>query len=235
MKITFPEKQPNLAELFIDGNPINYRIPPVTGTHSECFSESNSNEEVRRATGKEIVAYAYGALAHKKNKWAYQERILFPAKKYLRVPVVLTIVPKRKEFGDLEGMMIVDKDLKGEGIAMKTEVPANLSGWIMSEYGILERNGRIAVPYDKWYKKQWDEDNGAVIAIFEGKDSASLLAKTAKDSGIKDRPLWSVNPVEITIPEKRVPVMDGCDVGGLYLDCDDDGDGSGGCAVRVLK
>ena len=235
MKITFPEKQPNLAELFIDGNSVNYRIPPVTGTHSECFSESNSNEEVRRATGKEIVAYAYGALAHKKNEWADQERILFPTKKYLRVPVVLTIVPKIKEFGDLEGMMIVDKDLKGEGIAMETEVPTDLSGWIMSEYGILERNGRIAVPYDKWYKEQWDEDNGAVIAIFEGKDSASLLAKTAKDSGRKYRPLWKVNPVKIIIPEKRVPVMDGSNDGRLDLVCSHDGLNGNGCAVRVLK
>ena len=233
MKITFPEEQPDVAKLSIDGNPVNYRLPPATGTHSECFADTNYSDRVARAAGRKIVAYICGAFVHRKGEWADQKKIRFPTLNYLRAPKVLTIVPKTKKFGDLEGALIIDSDLKGEGIAMKTEVPADLSGWEVSEGGILKRNGRILVPYDKWYQEQWDEDNGAVIGIFDGKEYAISLARTAKDSG-RSKLLWKVDPAQITTPEKRVPVVFG-DAVGLSLDCYGDGNGRDGCAARVLK
>ena len=235
MEITFPGQQADIADLSIDGRPVRYSLPPATGTHSECFADTNYQGNVRRATGKEIVAYAHGALVHGKNEWADQNRIIFPTLRYMRAPKVLTIVPlQRGKFGDLEGAMIVDEDLKGRGIAMETEVPADLTGWEVSEGGILRRDGRIVVPYDKWYKEQWGEDNGAVIAIFEGRDAAISLARTARNSGRSDKPLWKVDPAKISAPTRKVPVLGGLS-DGLFLDCDSLGDGGRGCAPRVLN
>jgi hypothetical protein len=235
MKIEFPEREQNTAELSIDGTRTVYLLPPATGTHSECFADSNYPRGVRRATGKEIVAYAHGALVHRKNEWANPDMIRFPGINYLRVPKVLTIVPRDKKFGDLEGALIVDEDLKGEGIAMKTEVPADLNGWKASEGGIFERNGRIVVPYEKWYEEQWSGKDGAAIAIFDGQDSAASLNKTAEDSKKNYRPLWKVDPTQINDPKRRVPIVDGCDGGRLALNCDGDGYGRYGCAARVLE
>ncbi len=237
MIITFPEKQADVqadvAELFLNGELVSYRIPPVTGTHSECFSESNSNKEVRIAKGREIAAYAYGALAYRKNEWADHEKIRFTSYNYLRVPAVLTIFPKRKEFGDLEGAMLVDEDLRGEGIGMKTEVPSDLSGWTESPSGLLYRDSRIVIPFSRWYEGTWSAKNGAVVALF-GEEGGEVLEKSAIDSGRGYRPLWRVDPTKIKTPERRVPVVGG-GVGGLDLGCSGDGGSGGGCAARVLK
>jgi len=234
MEITFPEKQADVAELIIDGNLVAYKLPPAVGTHSECYADSNYPDKIARATGREIVAYAYGALVYKKNEWADQERVRFPTKNYLRVPKVLTIVPKtaEKKFGNLEGAMIVSEDLKGEGIEMKVEVPGDLAGWEESEGGIFKKDGKIVVSYDGWYKKEWDEDNGAVIAIFDGKEYAISLARTAKDSK-RSKPFWKDNPSALREPIKRVPVVFGVS-GRLSLGCGSGNDGDG-CAPRVLK
>ena len=236
MIITFPDKQSNIAELSIDGTPVNYRIPPITGTYSECFAESNYTNEIIRATGREIVAYVYGALVNRKNEWADQEIIKFPTQNDLRVPKVLTIIPKNggKKFGDLEGAMIVDGDLNGEGIAMKTIIPADLTDWELSDEGIFRKNGRVVVPYDKWCKNQWDENNGAVIAIFDGKEYATSLAKIAKNSG-RGKPFWKVDPVQIQRPEKMVPVVNGYADGRIGIICVNRGYSRDGCAVRILK
>jgi hypothetical protein len=237
MNVTFPDRRPNapdVAELFIDGSPVNYRLPPATGTHAECFADSNYQGKVRRATGREIAAYAYSALVHRRNEWADQDRIMFPTQKYLRAPKVLTIVPLKSEYRDLAGAMLVDEDLKGVGIAMQTEVPVDLAGWEVSEGGIFKRNRRVLVPYDKWYKEQWDEKNGVVIAIFEGIESASLLAKTAQGSG-RSKPPLKVDPTMINSLVRRVPVLCGDYSDWLYLGCFDSGGIGNGCAPRVLN
>ena len=231
MKITFPEEQPDVAKLSIDGNPVNYRLPPATGTHSECFADTNYSDRIARAAGRKIVAYICGAFVHRKGEWADQKKIRFPTLNCLRAPKVLTIIPQLRKFGDLEGALIIDPDLKGDGRGMKTKVPADLSGWEVSEGGILKRNGRILVPYDKWYQEQWDEDNVAVIGIFEGKDSAVSLNRIAKDLR-RRKTFWKVDPAEITTPEKRVPVMIGYNAGRLILDCTEFGCVSG-CAARI--
>jgi hypothetical protein len=235
MRITFPEREQDTAELSIDGTRTVYLLPPATGTHSECFADSNYLKGVRRATGKEIAAYAYGALVYRKNKWENQDMIRFPSINYLRIPKVLTIVPKDKKFGDLEGALIVDEDLNGEGIAMKTEVPADLNGWKASEGEIFERDGRIVVPYEKWYEEQWNGNNGAAIAIFDGQDSVASLDKTAKDSKRNYKPLWKVDPTKIKDPERRVPIVYGYIDGRLGLVCNGSGIDWIGCAARVLE
>ncbi len=232
MRVTFPEKQTNVAELAIDGKLISYRIPPVIGTHSECFGVSDS--ATRTAQGKEIAAYAFGALSYRKNEWADQQRIRFPSLNYLRVPAVLTVVPNKKEFGDLAGAMLVDSDLAGEGLAKQTEVPENFDGWKQNASGLMVRDNRIAVPMNKWYSDQWDAKNGAAIALFE-EDGGEVLEQSAIDSRRNDKPLWKVNVNSIETPEKRVPFVDGFDDGWLVLGCDDVGSDRYGCAVRVLK
>jgi len=237
MKVTFPEKQADVAEALIDGKPIQYRIPPVTGTHSQCFGVSDN--ATRTAQGREIATYAFGALAYRKNEWADQQRIRFPRINYLRVPAVLTMVPNRKEeFGDLAGVMLVDSDLAGEGLAKQTEVPENFTGWKPNASGLMVRDNRIAVPMDKWYFDTWTAKNGAAIALFE-EDGAEVLEKAAADSGRNSKPLWKVDINSIKTPEKRVPFVDGYGGAGLGLGCDDGGYyvgyGRDGCAVRVLK
>ena len=232
MKVTFPEKQVDVAELAIDGKPVSYRIPPVIGTHSECFSISD--DKTRTAQGKEIAAYAFGALAHRKNEWADQNRIRFPTLNYLRVPEVLTMVPNRNEFGDLAGAMLVDSDFAGEGLAKKTEVPANFDGWTQTPAGLMVRDNRIAVPMNLWYSDQWTAKNGAAIALF-GDEGAEVLEQAARDSGINHRLLWKADVNAIKSPEMRVPVVDGNAPGRLGLSCDYYGYDRSGCAVRVLK
>jgi len=232
MKITFPEKQADVAELSIDGNPVNYRIPPAIGTHSEVFQALSADKGLSAAKGKEIMAYVNGALLYRKNEWADQDKIRFPSKNYLRAPAVLTMIPKRKEFGVLEGGVLVDGDLIGEGVAKQIEVPADLSGWRASDGGVFTKDYRFFVPYDKWYQEQWDENNGMVIVLF-GREGAEEGVRIAKDSK-RNKPLWKVDVNTIEIPEKRVPVLLGGSGGGLLLDCGSYGGGDG-CGVGVLK
>ena len=234
MQITYPIKEEYVAELLIDGNTVKYKIPPATGTHQEVFQKLAADKRVKTAQGKEIVAYAYGALVYKKNEWADQERIRFPSKNYLRFPAVLTIIPKSREFGDLEGGMLIDSDLDGEGIEKQIDIPKDLSGWKVSDGGILINDNRIFLPYNNWYKDQWDETNGVPIALSGGIEGAEALARTAKDSGRNYKHLWKVNPSEISSPEKRVPILNGYFVGGLNLSCSDHGSNRGGCAAGVL-
>jgi len=234
MQITYPTKEADVAELSIDDKRIKYSIPPKIGTHQEVFQSLFADKRLKTAQGKEIVAYANGALCYRKNEWADQERIRFHTKNYLRFPVVLTIIPKREEFGELEGGMLVDLDLEGKGIEKQTEVPKELSEWKASEGGIFVKEQRIFVPYAQWYKEQWDEDNGAVIALCGGLEGAEALARTAEDSKRSDKPLWKIDVNNINAPEKRVPVLDG-DGNRLLLDCDDHGCSRCGCGVGVLK
>ena len=234
MQITYPTKETDVAELSIDGNLIRYSIPPKIGTHKEVFQSLSADKRLTTAQGKGIVAYANGALVYRKNEWADQEKIRFPTKNYLRFPAVLTIIPKREEFGELEGGMLVDLDLEGEGIEKKTEVPKELSGWKASEGGILVKEQRIFVPYEKWYQEQWDENNGAVIALCS-REGAESLARTAKDSKRNDKPLWKVDVNNLGAPEKRIPVLSGYDDGGLGLGCSIRGNSWIGCGAGVLK
>lgn len=236
MEITYPIKGQDFAELTIDGELVKYALPPKTGTHGEVFQAlSAADETLSVAKGRKIVAYAHGALVHKQAEWANQNRIFFPSRNYLRFPAVLTMVPRNRKFGDLEGGMLIDSDLEGEGIEKQTVVPEDLSGWEVSDGGILVRNGRIFVPYEKWFKEQWDENNGAVIALCGGLEGAEALVRTAKDSSRSYTPIFKVDVNNIQFPEKRVPVLDGSDAGGLLLYCDDHGDGTGGCGVGVLN
>jgi len=232
MKVTFPTKQADVAELSIDGKPFSYRIPPVIGTHPGCFEVCD--DITRTAQGKEIAAYVFGALAYKKNEWADQQRIIFPSINYLRVPEVLTMVPNRKEFGDLAGAMLVDSDLSGEGLAKQTEVPKDFAGWAQTPSGLMVMNNRIAVPMDKWHFDTWNAKNSAVVALF-GDEGAEILEQSAKDSKRNYKPLWRADVNAIKSPEKRVPIVVGYDDGGLGLGCDDYGYCRDGCAVRVLK
>jgi len=235
MQITYPTKEADVAELFIDVNTIKYKIPPATGTHKEVFQELSADEKVETAQGKKIVAYAHGALVYRKNEWADQERIRFPSYNYLRFPAVLTVIPKRKEFGDLEGGMLIDPDLAGEGIEKQIDIPEDLSGWKVSDGNILIKDTRIFLPYNTWYKDQWDEANGVPIALAGGVEGAEALAKTAKDSGRNYKPLLKVNPTEISSPEKRVPFLYGSGDDRLFLVCGYLGDFRCGCAAGVLK
>ena len=235
MNITYPAKEADFAELAIDGKPVRFRIPPAIGTHSEVFQALSVDKTLKIARGKEIVAYAHGALVYKKNEWADQKRIRFPTLNYLRFPEVLTIVPMRKEFGDLEGGMLIDSDLEGQigqGINRQTEVPKDLIGWTETPSKLLVKDKRIFVPFNLWYTDEWNERNGALIGLV-GEDGAEMQAKTAKDSGRNYKPLWKVKPKEITSPERRVPVLDGFGDDWLGLMCDSDGDW-GGCGVGVL-
>lgn len=235
MEITYPVKEANVAELVIDGNPVRYAIPPKTGTHQEVFQDLSANERLTIAQGQNIVAYVHGALVHKQNEWANQALIRFPSRNYLRFPAVLTIIPKREEFGDLEGGMLVDSDLEGQGIAKQTVVPKDLSGWEVSEGGIFVNEGRMFLPHDKWYQEQWGADNAAAISLCGGLAGAEALVRTAKDSGRIYRPLSKVNPEKISSPERRVPILHGCDDYRLVLDCDSDGDFRDGCGIGVLN
>lgn len=234
MEITYPTKEADIA-LLIDGCPVKYRIPPVTAKHPECFRQITSNPDLRVAQGREIVAYAHGALVYMRNEWGNQDLLRFPTKNSLRFPKVLTIIPitNGKRFGDLEGGMLVDSDLIGEGVEKKTEVPYDLSGWTVKTGRILENDSRLFIPYDSWYCDQWDSRNGAVIALTDGDEEAELLMRTTRNSRRNNRLLWKLDPRRITSPKKRVPVLVGFP-GGLALDCDDDGTGDG-CAARVLK
>ncbi len=232
MKVTFPEKQADVAELAIDGKQIRYRIPPVIGNHSECFSVSDS--ETRTATGTEIAAYVFAALVYKKNEWADQERIIFPTKGCLRVPPVLTTVPNRKEFGDLAGVMLVDLDLAGEGIEKRIEVPEDFIGWEQNVSGLMVRDNRIAIPNNKWNSNTWNAKNGVAIALF-GEDGAEILEQSATDSGRNYNPLWRLDVNSLQNPTQSVPFVVGYNDDGLSLCCYHDGFNRDGCAVRVLK
>jgi hypothetical protein len=236
MQITYPAKEADVAELFLDGTAVRYRIPPAIGAQQEVFSAISSDKTLKVPQGGEIVAYAHGALVYKKNEWADQNRIRFPTQNYLWFPLVLTNIPRRKEFGDLEGGMLVDcLELEGKNIEEKTEIPKELAGWKVLEGGILTKDKRIFVPYDLWYKEQWDENNGAVIAICGGAEGAQALARTAKDSKRDYKPLWKVDVNKIEHPEKRVPVLDSYNDSRLNLGCDSHGYDGNGCASGVLK
>ena len=233
MKITYPKRVEDTAELSIDGNPVRYPIPPRTGTHEQCFALNADEKEVRFSTGREIAAYAHGALVHRKNEWADQNRVRFPTINYLRFQNVFTIMPADTRYGDLAGGMFVDFDEKGEGTKMQTVVPKDLSGFVVNGEGLLVKDKRIFLPYDAWFKEQWDERNAIVIALVGG-EGASSLEETSRDSGRTYKPIWKVNPKDITSPVMRVPVLGGCGgVGWLVLGCDYLGYGDGGCVPRV--
>ena len=237
MKITFPDKGVDVAEAIVEGTLERYRIPPVIGTHPHVFQALSSDAELRVATGEKVAVYAYAALCHKKNEWEDQKRIGFPMLNYLRFPNVLTIVPQtagRKKFGDLEGGLLVDSDVRGKGIDAETKIPKDLTGWKESAGGILTKGNRIFVPYNLWYKEQWDENNGAAIAL-AGIAGAELLAKAARDSGKPYKPLWKDNPYSISAPVRRVSILNGFDDGTLALLCSNLGDSMYGCGVGVLK
>ena len=234
--VTYPIKKTDVAEIIVKGVYYKFKVPPAIGTHSECFSQLSSDSSIKVAQGIELAVYAVGALDSKRqNEWLNQDLIKFPTQNYLRVPVVLTIVPKRKEFGELEGGMLVDSDLEGKGVAMDTEVPEELSEWTVDESGLLVKDNRIFVPYNNWFKEQWDENNGAAIAFFE-REGAEMLVKARIDSGRTYAPLWKVDVNKITIPERRVPVLDGFDDDRLDLFCSvSGGDGDrAGCASGVF-
>ncbi len=233
MEITYPVKEANIAELKIGGKLVQYKIPPAVGTHSQVFQELLNDDSLETAQGEQIAAYVHGCL-HKKNEWADQNRVRFPSKNYLRIPAVLTIVPKNRKFGDLEGGMLVDTDLAGEGIEMQTEVPNDLTGWEESDGGILKKGSRLFVPHNSWYKNQWDKFNGVVIALVTH-EGAESLDKIAQDTGRTYKPLWKVNPNEIKSPMKRVPVLGSDGAVRLILGCNDCGDGRYGSGVGVLK
>ena len=239
MEITYPVKEADVAESLIDGKPVRFGIPPVIGTHSQVFQALSADKRLNPAQGKEIVAYAHGALVYRKNEWADQNRIRFPIKNYLRFPEVLTIIPitQNKQFGDLEGGMLIDSDLEGvagQGIERKIEVPKDLTGWMETPSKLLVQGKRIFVPHHLWYADKWNEKNGALIGL-AGEEGAESLARTARYSGRNYKPLWKVNPKDIKSPEKRVPVLGSYDDGRLGLDCGDGGDGRDGCGVGVLK
>lgn len=235
MLISYPSRTTDVAELMINNKPVKYRIPPIIGTHQECFHGLSKDKSLRVAQGVEIVAYANGALVYSHNEWANQDLIRFPFRNYLWIPKVLTIIPKdRKRFRDLEGGMLVDSDLNGEEIMRQAEVPENLDGWIATEGRILSKGKRLFVPYNTWYTEQWDEKNGALIALCEGVEAAESLLRTSVDSRKNYRPLWKVDPSKITTPQKRVPVLVGYDSDRLVLSCDFHGEGRLGCAVGVL-
>ena len=138
--VTYPIKETSVAEIEVNGILYKFKVPPAIGTHPECFSQLSSDSSIKVSQGIKLAAYAVGALDPKRqNEWTNQDLIKFPTQSYLRVPAVLTMVPKRKEFGDLEGGMLVDSDLKGEGVAMNTEVPKELSGWTANKFGLLGR------------------------------------------------------------------------------------------------
>jgi len=228
MKIEFPKNKLAVAELIMGGRQVMYVIPPVIGTYFECFSFSD--DRTRTAQGIEIAAFVYGAFFLGNREWADQPRIRFPTLNYLRVPEILTMVPNKKEFGDLAGAMLVDSDLTGEGLSKITEVPANFDGWAQTPQGLMIRDNRIAVPMSKWYSNRWDAKNGAVIALF-GDEGAKVLEKAYADSGS----FWKVDVKAIQTPEKRVPVIRSYDGLNLVLDCSDKGGGENGCAIYVLK
>ena len=232
MNITFPERQADVAELAVDGRVVKFRIPPVTGTHSECFRVTDV--KTRAAEGYEIAAFVYGALVYRKNDWGNKGRILFPDSNYLRIPRVLTVIPDQKEFGDLAGTMLVDSDLSGEGIEKLTEVPSNFDGWTQNSSGLMVKNNRIAVPKDKWYFDTWDSKNGAVVALF-GEGGVEILDRAAVDSNRNYKPLWKVDINSIKELQKRVPVLNGDYVDRLGMYCNNDGNYRIGCAVRVLN
>jgi len=226
MQVTFPPKQADIAELTIDGESIKYRIPPAIGTHSQVFQALSVDESLETAQGMQIVAYAHGCLQYKQNEWANQDTVRFPN--------VLTVIPKKPQFGDLEGGMLVDPDLEGQGIEMITEVPQDLTGWEESDGGILKKGNRLFLPYDTWYKDQWNQTNGAVIALCTP-EGGEFLEKTSTDTKRTYRPLWKVDPDQITSPEKRVPVLSGGDAAWLGLSCGDLGSDRSGCGLGVLK
>jgi len=232
MAITYPERLENTAELIINGGPVRYQLPPKIGTHTACFTLDANEKGVRLPTAMEIVAYAHGALVHRKNEWANQDRIIFPTNNYLRFQNVLTIVPTDKKYGDLAGGMLVDFDEKGEGITMQTEVPKDLSGFRVDEAGLLVKDKRIFLPYNFWFKGQWDEKYAVAIAL-AGREGASLLEQTSRDSGRTYIPAWKVDPKTINLPAKCVPFLDSYSVDRLNLDCDDGGNDEYGCVPRV--
>jgi len=224
----------DFAELIIDGNTKRYSIPPKIGTHREVFQSLASDQKVKTAQGKELIGYVHGALVYRGNEWANQENIKFPSQNYLRFPAVLTIIPRRKEFGDLEGGILVDSDLEGQGIEKQTEVPKDFSDWTVLESGILVKNGRMFLPYDKWYQEQWNAKNGAVIALCGGVEGAEMLEKIAKDSKRSKKYLCRFDVNSIKTPEKRVPFLASYGNYRLDLDCDYLGGSKNGCGVGVF-
>jgi len=80
MEITYPEVITDVARLSIDGKPIEFKIPPATGTHEQIFQALSNDKQINVARGREIAAYAHGCLVYQQNEWSDQNKLRFPTK-----------------------------------------------------------------------------------------------------------------------------------------------------------
>jgi hypothetical protein len=236
MNITFSSRELLIESLILDTKWVNFVLPPATGTHAQCFSERNYGHDMRRAIGKEIVAYAT-ACFEGQGEWRDQERVKFPDQMHLRFPFVLTMIPitENGRFGDLEGAMLCDLDYEGLGSRKKVEIPTEeqLAEWKYEGIGVYTKGLRSLVTHKLWDRDSWNEYNGALIVLCGGIDATQALSKIPKGSGRDYRPIYKINPREISCPVKILPALTGHGRKWLGLDLRDTGHVNYGCAARV--
>ncbi|VVB79777.1 Uncharacterised protein [uncultured archaeon] len=167
MQIEYLDSSDTSASVRIDGEPVSYALPPIQGSQSEClFQVKTSKAGISAANGREIVAFVDGTLVHKQGVWKDRSKTLFPSK-YIVFPQIITVMPRDKSLGKLEGGLFIDE--------VPEEIPGNIDDWNLSPEGVYFHGNRRFAPLGTWYKSEWNSDNGAVIGLCGSADAAKHL------------------------------------------------------------
>lgn len=197
------QKLPENVQLDVNGKKTTYGFLPAVGSQLDCFYDltwgdnQRNNTRYRPAQGEENAAYLEFCL-RTMAEWIEGKALRFPS-----IVTTFPVTPK-KNFGRLEGALIISPDLDGR--AMQDTDPTytrpDTTGFVLSEGGIYTEGDKKLVPQDRWYTEDFpqksDENNGALIALC-GVRGAEALVKTLKEAG-KTFYVLNNDPAHLPIP-----------------------------------
>ena len=212
-----------------------FAFPPVQGTHRDCYQAMKGDSEVVPAERLDLALLTQEAYTQETSRWQKVRQDCF-VNRYVRAPMRALWIPQKN---DLAGVLL-ERDLEGNGIITKMQMPENIDGWKKGDNGIYESpdNQLTFVPAES-YKlgeqtgKSFAKDGFATAVLTA--EGAEIFARTAIDA--KKTPwTWGrgINIKDIKTPEQRVvglyEIIGRLGVNGSYW-----GGSNGGCAFGVRK
>ncbi|MEK6889436.1 MAG: hypothetical protein AABW80_05010 [Nanoarchaeota archaeon] len=194
---------------------VSFAWPSFQGTHQDCCQAIAKDKELVPAEGLDLAILTNGAYSQNTPQWTSVKGNF--RSNWVRAPNRSLLIPAGHFKGDKQlAGILVERDLKGNGLSTKMQVP-DLYDWKQNDSGIYispDRNASFA-PSSSYEGKSFEKDGVAHIHLTS--EGAELFAKTAKDAGLKPYNWLAQRMKEITSTEQRVSLLGEC-VGRLGLD-----------------